>query len=219
MHVHRLLLIALVLPMLLVASLAPVHAAPLPPPPTLTGEVLTEPSTISVRDCLSGGSFTFSAAGPATGPYPGTFTESGSVTVDGNTQVTAFSATFTIQSPQGTVTGQKTLDTTVPNTSAGCFNSTTNAGAIIPTTYTATIVTPTGSAYHDQGTATTGVAIDGTLTVLLEQFTSTLSQTVPLAPTSTDQCKHGGYMNFIDPSTGQPFKNQGQCIAYVNAHS
>ena len=33
-------------------------------------------------------------------------------------------------------------------------------------------------------------------------------------PTSTDQCKDGGYVNYTDAS-GQGFKNQGQCVAYV----
>ena len=32
---------------------------------------------------------------------------------------------------------------------------------------------------------------------------------------SKDQCKKGGYRNFIDPRTGRPFKNQGQCVSFV----
>lgn len=36
-------------------------------------------------------------------------------------------------------------------------------------------------------------------------------------PTNKDQCKNGGYVNFVDDS-GQPFKNQGQCVSYVNHH-
>jgi hypothetical protein len=35
------------------------------------------------------------------------------------------------------------------------------------------------------------------------------------APDPKDQCKHGGFANFIDPSTGQPFRNQGQCVSHV----
>jgi hypothetical protein len=40
---------------------------------------------------------------------------------------------------------------------------------------------------------------------------------VPLVgpPTSKDQCKHGGWQTFNNPS----FKNQGQCVAYVNHHN
>ena len=39
---------------------------------------------------------------------------------------------------------------------------------------------------------------------------------VPLVgpPTSKDQCKHGGWQTFNNPS----FKNQGQCVSYVNHH-
>ena len=34
-------------------------------------------------------------------------------------------------------------------------------------------------------------------------------------PTSKDQCKHGGWQTFNNPS----FKNQGQCVKYaVHAH-
>jgi hypothetical protein len=32
-------------------------------------------------------------------------------------------------------------------------------------------------------------------------------------PNDKDQCKNDGYKNFTDPSTGQPFKNQGQCVS------
>jgi hypothetical protein len=35
-------------------------------------------------------------------------------------------------------------------------------------------------------------------------------------PTSKDQCKDGGWQTF-NPLDG-PFKNQGQCVAYVNQH-
>ena len=29
------------------------------------------------------------------------------------------------------------------------------------------------------------------------------------------QCKDGGYARFIDPRTGEPFRNQGQCVSFV----
>jgi len=35
----------------------------------------------------------------------------------------------------------------------------------------------------------------------------------PTGPTSKDQCKNGGWMTFTNPA----FKNQGQCIKYVNS--
>ncbi len=36
-----------------------------------------------------------------------------------------------------------------------------------------------------------------------------------LTPVSKDACKNGGWMNFNSPV----FKNQGQCVSYVNLHS
>ena len=33
-------------------------------------------------------------------------------------------------------------------------------------------------------------------------------------PTSKDQCKNGGWTNYVDAS-GRPFKNQGDCVSYV----
>jgi len=38
----------------------------------------------------------------------------------------------------------------------------------------------------------------------------------PRVPTSIKQCEHGGYLKFGPPAG--PFKNQGQCISYVEHH-
>jgi YVTN family beta-propeller protein len=38
----------------------------------------------------------------------------------------------------------------------------------------------------------------------------------PQAPKSKEECKHGGYLTFGPPAG--PFKNQGQCIGYVEHH-
>jgi hypothetical protein len=38
----------------------------------------------------------------------------------------------------------------------------------------------------------------------------------PPTPANKDQCKDGGYRNFIDPRTGRPFANQGQCVSFTN---
>jgi hypothetical protein len=37
----------------------------------------------------------------------------------------------------------------------------------------------------------------------------------PTVPTNKNQCRNGGFANFTD-NNGNPFKNQGQCIAFVN---
>ena len=38
----------------------------------------------------------------------------------------------------------------------------------------------------------------------------------PRVPTSIEQCEHGGYLKFGPPAG--PFKNQGQCVSYVEHH-
>jgi hypothetical protein len=46
--------------------------------------------------------------------------------------------------------------------------------------------------------------------------TGPLAPVAAQAPDPKDQCKNGGFANFVDPSTGQPFKNQGQCVSHVS---
>jgi YVTN family beta-propeller protein len=38
----------------------------------------------------------------------------------------------------------------------------------------------------------------------------------PQPPKSKEECKHGGYLKFGSPAG--PFKNQGQCVSYVEHH-
>jgi hypothetical protein len=42
-----------------------------------------------------------------------------------------------------------------------------------------------------------------------------LASTAAQPPDPTDRCRNGGFANYIDPSTGQPFRNQGECISFV----
>ena len=45
-------------------------------------------------------------------------------------------------------------------------------------------------------------------------FTGSEDGTIDVLPTSTDQCKNGGWQNYTD-GNGTPFKNQGDCVSYV----
>src|SRR3954462_6894473 len=88
--------------------------------PTLTGEEFFDPVPDITATCEPGGTSTisFNAAGTATGPYPGPFTETGVATlgpqsfdVNGTPHgsLLTFDAVFTIDSNVGEVTGTKTL--------------------------------------------------------------------------------------------------------------
>ena len=140
-------------------------------PPTLSGEALSAspsaggpPWPFVLGSCGNGSPYgpDFSFAGTATGPYPGSFSESGTVSYTpdapsdnpwGQGPVTSFSGAFTIKSPDGkvTVTGTNTLD--YNGALAVCWGSAggggVNIGPIL-TTYSATVSTTTGS-YQDNG--------------------------------------------------------------------
>jgi len=44
-------------------------------------------------------------------------------------------------------------------------------------------------------------------------FLGTLTYT--RLPVTKDDCKNGGWMN-LRTANGEPFRNQGQCVSYVN---
>src|SRR5215210_3016517 len=102
---------------------------------------------------LGPSTFTFTVTGVATGPYAGTLTESGTVTIDNAlATTTAFDASFTIDSPTGTVTGTKTLSGTAPAPLGLCGTAAFPTGGADSlhvegtVDYSATIATPTGTA-------------------------------------------------------------------------
>jgi hypothetical protein len=128
------------------------HAAsPAPPGSGLGGEVFDGGVWTSNKQCdLNGTStFDFTSEGVATGVYPGTYTESGTLTVGPQNQpgepvgirrgfsagtVLAFHATFTIDSALAQVTGYKTIVTVVPENVAACaIVDTYDFGGVPPT--------------------------------------------------------------------------------------
>ena len=183
-------------------------------PPTLTGEQFHVGSATGPLLCLGSGSFAFSytVSGTATGPYAGTFTETGSGTASASTltdsgSVNSFTVTFTISSAAGQVTGTQTLI----SANDQCLVNPTIFGFDAGTSYQATIRTSGGN-YTDQGTADTNPAVNNGPVALSESFTSSQSQATPTEPVSRNQCLNGGWQNFPQ------FKNQGLCVAYVAAH-
>src|SRR3954454_888459 len=103
-------------------------AAADPPTSSLAGEeMLVQDVTLTTINCDPSQVSTvdYTASGVATGPYPGTFTAQGTVTIAPQTQpgprpgtvagpLASLSETFTIDSALGTVTGTKSLPLTGP---------------------------------------------------------------------------------------------------------
>ena len=75
---------------------------------TSTGSTLTGTCPETFNGKSTNGSFNFSVSGTTTGPFPGTFTESGSFTTSLSGHVNGFSSTFTIKNTAGTVTATGT---------------------------------------------------------------------------------------------------------------
>lgn len=181
--------VVLLLALLIAAALtAPTASGDESPPagPTLQGENLVAPFTglTVTSNCDEDGNstVTYNANGVATGPFPGTFTAQGTITIGPQTiparpptldsegtfmgPVLTLNETFTITSAGTTITGTKTR--TAPLTELGerergtCqeltfFGGVTGTGRIVEveaaTTYQATISSPLGSS-TDAGRAT-----------------------------------------------------------------
>ena len=161
------------------------HAAtPAPPGARLGGEIFNGDVFTANKQCDLNGtsSFDFTSQGLATGVYPGSYAESGRLTIGPQNQVgeplgirRGFSAgtvltlevTFTIDSPLAQVSGTKTIVTVLPERAAACaIQDTRDFGLLygicanvdyqdvfVPLIdYEATIVTPTAT-YSDSGGA------------------------------------------------------------------
>ena len=149
------------------------------------------------------GSLTFTADGNATGPYPGTFHEDGTIDLVGG-HVTRADATFTILSAAGAVSGSKSFNTSAnPADSAGnCSvepstsdpNNFLNFQAQQQQTYTATITNAQGQ-FGDSGTGGSVFQTSFQGTNLTPQFQNTFTEgfqvsngvTGKVSPTVTTQ--------------------------------
>lgn len=146
-----------------VALLAPLPAAA---QTVMTGEVLNGTANLLpgigdfTMDCQPAGTstITYELVGDALGPYPGTFVETGSLTIAGGL-VQTFEADFTIQSGATEIEGTKTLRTSgsaeclvAPESGILAFSS-----AFLEADYDATIASPSGT-FEDSGRAVTSIS-------------------------------------------------------------
>jgi hypothetical protein len=235
---------------LLAVALVPAVASAQTAPPAFGGERLSE-NDPTITTCAIGGSggyLTYEASGTATGPYPGTFTETGRITVGPEEAPTlrqrittvsidfaidTVSIDFAIDSSVGQVTGTKTFAATgdpnagVANTK--CLNdwdgtSGSAFAAADDLRYSVTIQTPDGQTCTQSGGTSLSLVDNSPVLAdsLTETFLNDLSAPAPVCtggepepeaepelPVSKDDCLAGGYARY-------GFKNQGECIAWVN---
>ena len=188
-----------------------------------TNPLLGQQTTYSPFTCDKDGTtvVSFQTAGTATGPYLGTFTETGTFTIGPQTNTTIdsrgvgaildFQASFTINSstPAATVTGAKQLAPTSPNPSdLSAFGRCDPHGSSPPDTAVFAIVSDPFVLYTAQINSVTGTRTDsGTSGVLIQTATDPSSPNTFLeAFNSTEpECEDGNNGN--GNGNGHPKKN------------
>jgi hypothetical protein len=147
---------------------------------------------------------------------------SAGATITGVSGQTFTSASFTLANASQCQGGSPRFNIVAGGTTffLGCNNVTPTINADGTATYTftaATIAAAGNQVPVPTGTVTAvDVLIDVQGTADLSQITFNGQTEVPVtgSPTSKAQCKHGGWKTFTSPT----FKNQGQCVSWVNHH-
>lgn len=122
--------------------------------------------------------------------------------------------------------GTRLYASTATNSSVSVLDTSTNAVVnSIPLGGNSPIVsavTPDGARLYTVNVQNTVSVIDTTTNTLVTTIPNIACPLriaiapAPQVPTSKDDCKDDGYLRFGAP--GGPFRNQGQCISYVEAH-
>jgi hypothetical protein len=168
----------------LAAALVFVPAASAQTVVTLTGETLTTtpPQLVGTVECATTptgtSSMTYDVTGVASGPYPGTFHEEGSVTFT-QTAILSFEAHFTIDSANGTVVGDKTRDPAELSPVTRCDRDAVSelGQTVFSGQYTATVTGSATGDFTESGRTTISISVQeltpgGTTLVMSEQFQS-----------------------------------------------
>ena len=202
------------------------------------GEVTVEAVNCSIEKAQGTGSISYTATGDATGPYPGTFTETGTFALGdsppdaflpGQRTITSFQAEFEIDSPTTgfRITGTKsaenlTLLARCYELEGGIFPGTTQVRIVVPgggddpdaVNYEAKIETASAT-FADRGTSFVLLReisfSDGESSGELVEFSENFSSSLSqpeLIGLTKEQCNDGGYKRF-------GFKNQGDCVSFV----
>jgi hypothetical protein len=170
----RKVLVALAIALVASASLAAPRAVRAETPASLSGEFFVATPVDIVATCSETGisTISYSASGEAFGPYRGTFTEVGTITIGHTpptpaqgvngfpyTRVSTLVAFFTIDSPTGQVTGSKRLVVQSDEVIGLCFDFTDRplpGGPTISGTFRSVCACPFGLSYEAIITTPTG---------------------------------------------------------------
>lgn len=199
------------------------------PPPGLADEVLSSSDFLIQGTCRS---LDFSIFGDASGPYAGSFYESGagSMGVFGLGGIGTLTTEFSISAPNGTITGTKSYgETSSTIGSSHCIEEAFGGPTqfeinAVNLQFSATIQTTDGQTCTTTGTSNVHIvgSTDGSSEFFEETFLSNAplsctggggdddsGEDPPADPVTMDDCKDGGWEVY-------GFKNQGQCNQFVN---
>jgi hypothetical protein len=117
--------------------------------------------------------------------------------------------TFTIEADGGTLTGSVTGQV-----------SNTGGPDGYPADYELTITAGTGAYDRATGFLTFDAVWNDPVAPVfaMEGTVSGVVVVPPPTPTSPDDCRHGGWRDLADEN-GDPFRNQGDCIAWAHRHT
>jgi hypothetical protein len=164
------------------AAAQPAHAQP--PSPIALEELLGSPVHATVECDPAGSSHVpFATSGTALGTYPGTFTEQGSVSFGPSS----------FEQPGAVTAFAATFTSRAP----------TRRRSKLPAARSP-IAGRLSSPCSPAGTFRRRTSFQETLS-------SELTAVEPVAPTSKDDCKRGGWRNYL----ALGFKNQGDCVSFV----
>jgi len=104
------------------------------------------------------------------------------------------------------------IDTTSNTTTATIATGEAFGAAITPDSASAYVALGTANAVSVIDTATNSIVATVPVGINAYDVAIVTPPPAPSGPTSPDQCKNGGWMTFTNPT----FKNQGDCVSYVN---
>ena len=176
------------------------------------------PGALAGTDLMVTGSFTGTGTlGPECGVFHVVVNGSGDWTGLG---LSTFTLDFCLGSDGAIFDGSFTIIAADGGTLTGDMSGSVEATGPGPEFPLHFVLTVTGGTGRYEG-ATGSITMEGAFGIAAASVHGTVDGVVTLAPStpsSKDDCRNGGWQHVVDEN-GQPFRNQGHCIQWVEHHT